>query len=57
VNTLSARRRHPLAAFVVLFFALAVIGAAYATLGSSTADASASAGASPARACRARVPR
>ena len=42
MNTLSARRRHPLAAFVVLFFALAVIGAAYATLGSSTASAAGS---------------
>ncbi|ACU70599.1 cytochrome c class I [Catenulispora acidiphila DSM 44928] len=44
MNTLSARRRHPLAAFVVLFFALAFIGAAYATLGSSTANASAASG-------------
>jgi ubiquinol-cytochrome c reductase cytochrome c subunit len=42
VNTLSARRRHPLAAFVVLFFALTMIGAAYATLGSSTASAAGS---------------
>jgi ubiquinol-cytochrome c reductase cytochrome c subunit len=41
VNTLSARRRHPLAAFVVLFFALGLIGATYATLGSSQAKASA----------------
>jgi ubiquinol-cytochrome c reductase cytochrome c subunit len=41
VNTLSARRRHPLAAFVVLFFALGLIGATYATLGSSEAKASA----------------
>ena len=42
MNTLSARRRHPLAAFVVLFFALTMIGAAYATLGSSTASAAGS---------------
>ena len=41
MNTLSARRRHPLAAFVVLFFALGLIGATYATLGSSQAKASA----------------
>ena len=47
MNTLSARRRHPLAAFVVLFFALAVIGAAYATLGSSTASAAGSAAYTP----------
>jgi ubiquinol-cytochrome c reductase cytochrome c subunit len=42
VNTLSARRRHPLAAFVVLFLALGLIGATYATLGSAKAKASAS---------------
>jgi len=47
VNTLSARRRHPLAAFVVLFLALGLIGATYATLGSSNAKASASAAATP----------
>jgi ubiquinol-cytochrome c reductase cytochrome c subunit len=47
VNTLSARRRHPLAAFVVLFLALGVIGATYATLGSSSAKASASVAATP----------
>jgi ubiquinol-cytochrome c reductase cytochrome c subunit len=47
VNTLSARRRHPLAAFVVVFFALAVIAGAYATLGSSTASAAGSAGYTP----------
>ena len=47
MNTLSARRRHPLAAIVVLFLALGVIGATYATLGSSPAKASASAGATP----------
>jgi ubiquinol-cytochrome c reductase cytochrome c subunit len=47
VNTLSARRRHPLAAFVVLFLALGVIGATYATLGSAKAKASASAVATP----------
>ena len=44
MNTLSARRRHPLAAFVVLFFALTVIGAAYATLGSATASAAGTSG-------------
>jgi ubiquinol-cytochrome c reductase cytochrome c subunit len=47
VNTLSARRRHPLAAIVVLFLALGVIGATYATLGSSKAKASASTGVTP----------
>ncbi|WP_194893921.1 cytochrome bc1 complex diheme cytochrome c subunit [Catenulispora pinisilvae] len=47
MNTLSARRRHPLAAFVVLFLALGVIGATYATLGSSSAKASASVAATP----------
>jgi ubiquinol-cytochrome c reductase cytochrome c subunit len=46
VNTLSARRRHPLAAFVVLFLALGLIGATYATLGSAQAKASAQAAAS-----------
>jgi ubiquinol-cytochrome c reductase cytochrome c subunit len=46
VNTLSARRRHPLAAFVVLFLALGLIGATYATLGSAKAKASAQAAAS-----------
>jgi ubiquinol-cytochrome c reductase cytochrome c subunit len=45
VNTLSARRRHPLAAFVVLFLALGLIGATYATLGSAQAKASAQAAA------------
>jgi ubiquinol-cytochrome c reductase cytochrome c subunit len=47
VNTLSARRRHPLAAIVVLFLALGVIGATYATLGSSKAKASASTAVTP----------
>jgi ubiquinol-cytochrome c reductase cytochrome c subunit len=47
VNTLSARRRHPLAAIVVLFLALGVIGATYATLGSSKAKATASTAATP----------
>jgi ubiquinol-cytochrome c reductase cytochrome c subunit len=47
VNTLSARRRHPLAAFVVLFLALGLIGATYATVGSSRAKASASTAATP----------
>jgi len=47
VNTLSARRRHPLAAFVVLFIALGLIGATYATLGSAKAKASTTAGATP----------
>ncbi|MEY9863512.1 ubiquinol-cytochrome c reductase cytochrome c subunit [Catenulispora sp. GAS73] len=47
MNTLSARRRHPLAAFVVLFLALGVIGATYATLGSAKAKASASAAVTP----------
>ncbi|GAA2059992.1 c-type cytochrome [Catenulispora yoronensis] len=42
MNTLSARRRHPLAAFVVLFLALGLIGATYATLGSTQAKASSS---------------
>ena len=46
MNTLSARRRHPLAAFVVLFLALGLIGATYATLGSAQAKASARAAAS-----------
>jgi ubiquinol-cytochrome c reductase cytochrome c subunit len=44
VNTLSARRRHPLAAFVVLLIALGVIGAVFAALGAaSTARAEAGA--------------
>lgn len=47
MNTLSARRRHPLAAFVVLFLALGLIGATYATLGSSKAKAAASTAATP----------
>ncbi len=47
VNTLSARRRHPLAAIVVLFVALGLVGAAYATLGSARARASASTAVTP----------
>ena len=47
MNTLSARRRHPLAAFVVVLLALGLIGAAYASLGSSSAKASTSAVATP----------
>jgi ubiquinol-cytochrome c reductase cytochrome c subunit len=41
VNSLSVRRRHPLAAFVVLLFALGVTGVAYAALApSGSAEAS-----------------
>jgi ubiquinol-cytochrome c reductase cytochrome c subunit len=36
VNTLSARRCHPLAAFVVLLFALGITGALFAALGSAS---------------------
>jgi ubiquinol-cytochrome c reductase cytochrome c subunit len=46
VNSLSTRRRHPLAAFVVLFLALGLLGTAYTALGSARATASA-AGATP----------
>lgn len=35
MNTLSARRRHPLAAFVVLLLALTVVGSLYAALGAA----------------------
>ena len=43
MNSLSTRRRHPLAAFVVLFLALGLLGSAYAAVGSSQASATASA--------------
>ena len=39
MNTLSARRRHPLAAFVVLLLSLTVVGGLFATLGAANATA------------------
>jgi ubiquinol-cytochrome c reductase cytochrome c subunit len=41
VNSLSTRRRHPLAAFVVLFLALGLLGSVYAAVGSNRATAAA----------------
>ena len=43
MNSLSTRRRHPLAAFVVLFLALGLLGSVYAAVGSNRATAAASA--------------
>ena len=43
MNSLSTRRRHPLAAFVVLFLALGLLGSVYAAVGSNRATAASAA--------------
>ncbi len=47
MNSLSARRRHPLAALVVLFLALGLLGAAYTALGTAQATAASSSDVTP----------